>query len=283
MVARVDLEKRVETQGVTMNHEQLTDRQRREVEFHSAALEHLVEAGTSVPFNCLNPDESRWWSAYWQLFEYARVLDLTGKKCLIVGCGFGRDAIAFSKLGADTYAFDLSPEQLSIAKHLSERYGLPVRFDQMASENLLYPDRFFDLVVAVDILHHCEVRRSLAEILRVSKPGAIVLINELYTHSLLQRVRNTRLVEKCVYPFVARILYGRFRYVTADERKLNEHDLDVICSGVNVSRLDFFEMIVKRFVVNTPSIAKLETLVLAMSRALGRLFGGRFLLIGRIP
>jgi len=251
-----------------MDHAHLTDRQRREVEFHSAALSHLVAAGTSVPFDCLNPNESRWWNAYWRLYEYARALDLTGKKCLIVGCGCGRDAIAFSRLGADTYAFDLSPEQLSEAKQLSEQYGLPVRFDQMASENLVYPSRFFDLVVAIDIIHHCEVRRSLAEILRVSKPGAIVPVNELYTHSLLQRVRNTLLVEKCVYPFVARILYGRFRYVTADERKLNERDLDLICSSVKVSRLDFFEMIVKRFVVNTPSIAKLETWLMAMSRAL---------------
>ena len=49
------------------------------------------------------------------------------KNVLVVGCGFGDDALYLAKLGANVCAFDLSPDSLSIARALAEREGLMVK------------------------------------------------------------------------------------------------------------------------------------------------------------
>jgi ubiquinone/menaquinone biosynthesis C-methylase UbiE len=265
-----------------MDLSKLSDRQLRELEYHARSVDELVK-DVSVPFDCLDPAQSRSWNAYWRLYEFARTLDLKGKRVLVMGCGFGDDAIAFSKLGAEVYAFDLSGEELSVARRRADHYALPVQFDQMVAENLEYPDGFFDLVVAIDIIHHCDIPRAVAEMHRVAKRGAVVIFNELYTHKWLQRIRKSRLIEKYVYPSVARALYGDCPYITTDERKLDERDLDFLCGSFRVDRLEFFEVFVNRFIRRSPWLARIETRLLASSRFLGRLAGGRFVLIGRNP
>jgi ubiquinone/menaquinone biosynthesis C-methylase UbiE len=215
------------------------------------------------------------------MFERIRALDLRGKRCLVFGCGLGQDALALAKLGADTYAFDLSPEQLAIAKQVAEKYDLAVHFEQMTGECLRYPDNFFDLVLAVDIIHHCEVPQAIAEIGRVSKTGAAIVFNEVYTHTVLQRIRNCRLIERCVYPLACRMIYGGFRYVTEDERKLDQRDLDLLSRTFDVVELAFFEAFIKRIVPNRHGLARLDTEFLSLSKWLGRLAAGRFVLFAR--
>ncbi len=260
----------------------LSDRQRRELEYHARCLTELTRR-VPDPFAVLDPARSRSWNAYWFMFERIRALDLRGKRCLVFGCGLGQDALALAKLGADTYAFDLSPEQLAIAKQLAERYGLTVHFEQMAGECLEYPDNFFDLVLAVDIIHHCEVPQVIAEIRRVSKPGAAIIFNEVYTHTVIQRIRTCPLIERCVYPLACRMIYGRFRYVTEDERKLDQRDLDLLSRNFEVVELAFFEAFIKRIVPNRPWLARLDTAFLSVSKWLARLAGGRFVLLARHP
>lgn len=213
------------------------------------------------------------------MYEYIRALDLRGKRCLVVGCGRGYDALALSKLGADAYAFDLSSEQLAAGKQLSEALSLPVHIEEMVAEHLRYPDSFFDLVLAVDIIHHCEIPQAVAEMRRVAKPGAVVVINEVYSHSLLQRIRESWFVDKCIYPLTIPMIYGGFRYVTEDERKINQRDLNFLSQSFTVTNLSFFEMFIKRIVPNRQSLAKLDTALLSsLPPAFGRLCGGRFVM-----
>jgi 2-polyprenyl-3-methyl-5-hydroxy-6-metoxy-1,4-benzoquinol methylase len=163
--------------GVTITHPtkvsilnaELTDRQQRELDYHR---EHarLHKSILNAPFSweVLQNPEKRWWNAYWTMYEYLMSCELRDKEVLVVGCGFGDDALRLAKLGARVRAFDLSPDCLEIAKALALREGLDVDFQQMPAESLLYSNDTFDYILARDILHHVDIPKAMREIVRVS-------------------------------------------------------------------------------------------------------------------
>ena len=105
---------------------ELTERQKNELEYHREYA-HENTAILNKPFSwaVLDNPSRRWWNAYWQMHTHLSGLNLKGKRVLVAGCGFGDDALRLAKLGADVYAFDLSPDSLSIAKVIGDiREGL---------------------------------------------------------------------------------------------------------------------------------------------------------------
>jgi hypothetical protein len=69
----------------------------------------------------------------------------------------------------------------------------------------------------------------MAEIARVSKYGALFIADEIYSHSITDRIRHSRIVEQILYPHMQSLIYkGDRPYITADERKLNETDIAAI-------------------------------------------------------
>ena len=144
--------------------------------------------------------QRRWWNGYWSMYSFLRELPVAGKKVLIVGCGFGDDALRLAKWGAEVYAFDLSPDSLEIARALAVREGLQIDFRQMPAERLAYESNFFDYVLACDILHHVEIPQAMAELVRVSTDQAMFVINELYSHSFTDKIRRSTFVEKKLDP-----------------------------------------------------------------------------------
>ena len=106
---------------------------------------------------------------------------------------------------------------------LADREGLNVSFEEMPAEMLRYDDNFFDFVIARDILHHVDIPLTMGEIIRVSKPNALLVVNEIYSHSFTNRIRHSAVVTKILYPRMQRIIYGEGKpYITQDERKLSE-------------------------------------------------------------
>jgi SAM-dependent methyltransferase len=92
---------------------------------------------------------------------HARILD--------VGCGTGATTAALLRFG-DVSGFDMG---LAGLRHAQAR-GLSVACG--SAENLPAGDASFDVVVALDVLEHLDDdRRALAEILRVLRPGGILL------------------------------------------------------------------------------------------------------------
>ena len=83
---------------------ELTDRQRSELEYHQKhAQKHTDILQRSFSYEVLSKSSTRWWNPYWQMFEFLTSLELKGKKILVVGCGFGEDALRLAKLGGDVY------------------------------------------------------------------------------------------------------------------------------------------------------------------------------------
>src|SRR5215470_16283715 len=171
----------------------LTDRQKSEIEYHRARRKEF-EALLTTPFSwdVLDRPSRRWWNAYWQMYAHLIALDLRDKRVLVAGCGYGDDALRLAKLGAHVYAFDLSPESLSLAARLARRERLNIAFDELPAESLTYASNFFDCIVARDILHHVDIPRAMQEICRVAKSGAILVVNEVYSHSFADRIRYSR-------------------------------------------------------------------------------------------
>lgn len=92
------------------------------------------------------------------------------------GCGTGRHTVYLSKLGFSVSGFDWSEASIEVAKKELQREGLDAHLSvwDMNQTPLPYPDKYFDAVLAVRVFHHAyaeQVRRSTAEIGRITKPG----------------------------------------------------------------------------------------------------------------
>lgn len=259
----------------------LTDRQQREIDYHREhANIYKSVISSTFSWEVLQRPETRWWNAYWSMYEYLVKCDFKDRSVLVVGCGFGDDALRLAKLGAKVSAFDLSPESLEIAKTLASREGLDIAFEEQPAENLRYDDNTFDYVVCRDILHHVDIPRAMREIVRVAKPGAIFVVNEIYSHSFTDKIRYSALVDKFLYPRMKRIIYGPGKpYITEDEKKLNESDVTEIMKFLKPCLFTkYFHFLVTRVVTNRfTAIAKLDRLVLRILHPIAYLLAGRIL------
>jgi 2-polyprenyl-3-methyl-5-hydroxy-6-metoxy-1,4-benzoquinol methylase len=262
-----------------------TARQLRELEYHrarAAGHRHLVEQPTG--YDVALSDVRRWWNPYWALYTYLRGLGLNGKCVLVIGCGFGEDALRVAKLGARVYAFDLSQESIEIARERAGRESLGIDFRVAPAEKLPYEDGLFDVVLAHDVLHHCDVARTVAEICRVVRPGGLLVVSEVYSHSLTERVRRSALVEQVLYPRMTRLIYGsREPYITADERKMSEDDMRLVEAPMSrVLHRAYFNFLVRRLLPDEDWISKMDCRFMRLFPWLGPFLGGRVLVAGPV-
>ncbi len=263
---------------------ELTGRQQREIEYHVEHAKAGRDTRRDVSYDVVYSERRKWWNAYWDVFTYLRSQDLKQKKVLVVGCGAGEDAIRLSKLGADVYAFDLSPEMLAIAKDMADAAGVTARFDLMPAEKLEYADDFFDLIFARDIFHHVDIPAATTELRRVAKQGSLFIVNEIYSHSVTELVRRSAFVEKVLYPRMqARVYGGQKPYITEDERKLSESDVTLISASLTQIDKKYFNFIVTRLVSdNSRTLNVADRLLLKALGPLGRFCGGRVVFIGKL-
>lgn len=103
---------------------------------------------------------------------------LAGRRVLDVGCGLGLYVQHLHALGAEAHGVDLDAERVEIAR----RTNPLVR--QGSAESLPYPDGFFDIVFANEVLEHVDDdTHAVKESYRVLSPGgqmAFYVPNRLY-------------------------------------------------------------------------------------------------------
>ena len=264
----------------------LTERQRHEQEYHRGfALSHSECVNQDVAQNIISPGPRRWWNAFWSMYDRILAVGVAGKRVLIPGCGFGEDAIRISYLNAKVSAFDLSPEVIDIAKRRAAKLGQrDVDFRVMASESLEYPDCLFDLVLFVDILHHVDIPAAMREVRRVLKPGGMVIGDELYTYSAVQRVRDSRFIARGVYPLMRHWIYGSDTpYITEDERKINENEFQIIRDSLVNCEADYFGMLEGRLFPNSMTwAARLDRMAMRAAGRIAPFLAGRVVFSGEV-
>lgn len=207
---------------------ELTARQLRERAFFDEYWSRFGDV-EQVNLDVIAGKETRPWNSYWHVFEAAKKLYAAGaRKLLDFGCGGGTNAGILATLGYEVTGFDISPKCVATAKQIVTAHGLSDRchFSVQASERLEYPDNYFDVVVGIDILHHVEIGSSVAECLRVLKPGGgVALFREFVEVPAFDRVRNTALV-RLLFPNGKTL--DHWAYITEDERKLTDQDIALI-------------------------------------------------------
>jgi SAM-dependent methyltransferase len=99
---------------------------------------------------------------------------IAGKKVLDCGCGPGRHAWAFSHLGAQVTAFDMSDNGLAVAKRECAEYPSTIIEKRNILEPLPYPTDF-DIVWCYGVIHCTgDTYGALSNIGRHVKPGGLI-------------------------------------------------------------------------------------------------------------
>lgn len=261
---------------------ELSPRQRRERDYHRRrAAELKAKIDEPVSLGVVTQQRRRWWNAYWETYRQALHAGLRGKRVLVAGCGFGEDAIRLAAMGAEVHAFDLSPESVAIARQRAAKMNLKIAFAVMPAEQTTYPDGFFEAVWFLDILHHVDIAATVKETHRILKPGALIIGDELYTHSRLQRIRTSRFVVERLYPRMKRLIYGvATPYITADEHKIDEREFAIIEQNVRLRSRLYFNFLIGRIVPDRFDFAaKLDRFLLKLLGPLDHFLAGRIVFI----
>jgi anaerobic magnesium-protoporphyrin IX monomethyl ester cyclase len=112
-----------------------------------------------------------------------------GKRILEVGCGI-RDSAAYISTCNCYIGIDLSTEAIKKASK-AFRHKTGFSFVTMDAQDLKFPDRTFDLVIAKEVIEHVpDIKRMLQEAFRVLKPGGDILITSPNRNSLHLRVNR---------------------------------------------------------------------------------------------
>jgi ubiquinone/menaquinone biosynthesis C-methylase UbiE len=202
----------------------LTQRQIRELEFYEEFSER--NESIEVCFDSILGKETRPWNSYWRIADIAKQhLSGEGQKLLDFGCGKGESSVIFSRIGYDVFGFDLSPNNIAIARRLADQHGITEKthFSVSAAEKLDYPSEYFDLVAGTDILHHVDIGRALEESLRVLKKGGLAIFHEPIRVPAFDTLRETAL-GRWLIPSTASLDH----HITEDEKKLTGSDLQII-------------------------------------------------------
>lgn len=264
------------------------ERQRREQDYHREfAKRHADRINLPVAEDVIRDTTRRPWNAYWTTYDILIGLGLADKRILVPGCGFGEDAIRLALLGAEVFASDLSEELLAIARARAVKAGVAERihFDAMPAEKLIYENDSVDIIFFNDILHHVHIPDALAEARRVLRPNGIVVANELYTHSGIQRIRESHIISKVIYPRMVKFIYRTSQpYITEDEHKIDEAELalllDIMAPGYAIEHYLFLE----GRLVPTWSVgfSRFDRALLRLMGSAARFMAGRVIISGRI-
>lgn len=117
-------------------------------------------------------------SAFAPIHRRARSM-VTGGSVLEVGSCFGFLAIQLARDGRTVSACDLSREAVSLLRHESRRYGLPISSRVADATALSYDDSSFDTVTLIHLLEHLEADQALTairEALRVARRKVVIAV-----------------------------------------------------------------------------------------------------------
>jgi ubiquinone/menaquinone biosynthesis C-methylase UbiE len=104
---------------------------------------------------------------------------LEGKTVLDLGCFTGGRTVAWHKKYSIKKSFGVDVEQVFIdaSRHCASDEGVDAEFEMGFGEALPFPEGKFDAVVSFDVFEHVrDVRKTMAECLRVLKSGGVLIV-----------------------------------------------------------------------------------------------------------
>ena len=150
----------------------------------------LYHHGTRVFSGGLAHRQKGGWGATASAAIKIKYPDFKPATYLDIGCTVGREM--FSVLdafpGLDTYGVDVGAPVLRYAHARAEAMGRTVHYSQQNGEALDFADNMFDLVTTSFFFHEISVassRKILKEVLRVLKPGGLMINQEMIPSALV--------------------------------------------------------------------------------------------------
>ena len=111
-----------------------------------------------------------------------------GRVGLDVGCGQGEHLGRMREWGFEVSGIDVSPAQIQLA---ARKLGSAELVRVGSATHIPAADDTYDFAYVINVLHHLESvdeqRRAIDELLRVLKPGGMLLVHEINTRSVLFR------------------------------------------------------------------------------------------------
>lgn len=102
--------------------------------------------------------------------------DLSGKRCIELGCGTAYVSSWMCRRGGDVVAIDPTPNQLSTARRLQQAHGLDFVIEQGFAEQVGYPDESFDFAISeYGAALWADPYRWVPEASRLLKPGGMLV------------------------------------------------------------------------------------------------------------
>jgi len=95
---------------------------------------------------------------------------------LEIGCGNGRDSIAFARAGYSVTSIDIVSKAIDLAKGNAKKADIKINFKVANAEKLPFDDASFGAVFTLSVLHSTNLNKSLPEVVRVLKPDGVAFI-----------------------------------------------------------------------------------------------------------
>jgi ubiquinone/menaquinone biosynthesis C-methylase UbiE len=111
-------------------------------------------------------------------YSFHSLGDVRGKKVMDLGCGSGEQVIALLHRGAKVVGLDLSPDLIAIAQRRLQMEGLEAEVRVGSAYETGVPDASVDVVFCMSLIHHLDLPKVKAEMLRVLGPGGFVVLKE---------------------------------------------------------------------------------------------------------
>jgi ubiquinone/menaquinone biosynthesis C-methylase UbiE len=120
------------------------------------------------------------------IFDFAKFSEATGKSVLEIGVGMGADHEQWAlNHPARLCGIDLTERAIDFTAKRLALSGLRSELTVGDAENLLFPDRSFDIVYSWGVLHHSPgTERAFNEASRVLKPGGVARLMIYHKHSI---------------------------------------------------------------------------------------------------
>lgn len=142
----------------------------------------MIRDVDSLTSSTLKHLRDRWWDDAFTDFVKDTLQPRPGRRILDVGCGRGTAEVKLSRLRltqVDFVAVDLLVDRVVDAQAAAKAHNIDAHFAAADACHLPFPDASFDSVFCVAVLQHIgDVRRAVAEMARVTRPGGRIVAVE---------------------------------------------------------------------------------------------------------
>ena len=180
---------RIQKEKGTQWYDTLTERKRKESEFHDDTRDLKIRGSLSDDEYQIRHGNRKFYDIIGPQKEYInnwRQKRMPGKVFLDYACGNGREAIKAAKAGsALSIGIDISDVSINNAKKRAIEEGVSEKcvFIQSDCENTGLPDESIDVILCSGMLHHLDLSYAFPELRRILKTGGHILAVEALNYN----------------------------------------------------------------------------------------------------